>query len=192
MAKGFVTSRKNLTRDTLLRLAFGTVSVGMAASAPYLLHQIAEAYFKDKTKKALADRSRKLRELEQRKLISFEEGRGGTVRVEFTRKGKMLVRQYELDDLKLQVPKQWDKKWRLVIYDIPHGHKTARDAFRNKINQMGLYPLQKSVWVSPFECRDELEFLCDVFSISFDSYFCYVVAQTLPHEQRIKNFFGLA
>ena len=133
MSKGFVTSRKNFTRDTLLRLAFGTASVGVAASAPYFLHQIAEVYFKDKTKKALADRSRKLRELEQRKLISFEEGRGSTIRIEFTRRGKMLVRQYELDNLKLQVPKHWDNQWRLVIYDIPHNHKTARDAFYQKI-----------------------------------------------------------
>jgi len=192
MARGYVTKKRNLTADTLQQIALGGVAVLVAASPPFLMHQIAKHYFKEKAKEALRRRARRLQELKRKKLLAFEELPNGMVRIKLTQNGTMLVRKYDLDRLMLQRPGKWDGTWRLVIYDIPHPHKRARDAFRMKIKQMGLYPLQKSVWVSPFECREELEFLCEVFNLNFDRYFCYLTATDLPREREIKKFFNLS
>lgn len=47
-------------------------------------------------------------------------------------------------------PCQWDKKWYVVIFDIPESLKYKRDIFRQKLKQLGFGQLQQSVWISPF------------------------------------------
>lgn len=193
MAKLKFWRNNNLTKDTLLKLALTGVFITIAATSPYFLHQVARIYFRERIKKAIAARARKLRELEKRRIISFKELKDGSIRIELTHKGKLLIRQYQLDNLKLNKPKIWDKKWRVIIYDIPHRHKKARDAFRVKIKELGLYPLQKSVWVSPYDCWSEIEFLCAVFDIDIDNYvFCFTVSdREIPKRREIKRWFNL-
>lgn len=181
----------NLTKDTILKLALGGMFVLVAVTSPYFLHQVAEGYFKEKIKKFIYARARKLKALEKKKIISFRELENGQIKIELTHKGKLLVRQYRLEDMKINKPKIWDKKWRVIIYDIPHHHKKARDAFRLKLNNLGLYPLQKSVWVSPYECLTEIEFLCGVFDIDLNNYVYYFTTSELPKEREIKKWFGL-
>jgi hypothetical protein len=48
------------------------------------------------------------------------------------------------EDKKLNVNKKWDKKWRVVIFDIPERHRGLRDVFRKRLRQLSLYQLQKS------------------------------------------------
>ncbi|MDP3947946.1 MAG: CRISPR-associated endonuclease Cas2 [bacterium] len=192
MARGSVIGKKNLTKDTLLQLAILGGVITIAATSPYFLHQVAKIYFKEKAKEAMRNRARKLRELEHRKLISFKQLPDHSVRIEFSQKGKTLVRHYNLEDMRLQRPPKWDGTWRLVMYDIPTQHNQARDAFRKKLRQMGLYQLQKSVWISPFDCRKELEFLSEVFELDFDKYICYLTVPSLPREQELRKFFDLS
>jgi len=49
-------------------------------------------------------------------------------------------------------PESWDKKWRMVIFDVPEKHKGSRDVFRLKLIEMGFEKVQDSVYVYPFEC----------------------------------------
>ncbi len=46
--------------------------------------------------------------------------------------------------------KRWDKKWRVMIFDIEETNRKIRDSLRYKIKQLGFGYLQKSVWVSPY------------------------------------------
>lgn len=56
--------------------------------------------------------------------------------------------------------KEWDRIFRLVIYDIEEENKMIRDLFRKKIKQLGFGLVQKSVWVSPYDfLKDFQEFL---------------------------------
>lgn len=189
MARGFLKS-KSFTKDTLLTLAtIGVVAI--AATSPYFLHRLAKAYFKDKTKKIIAARSRKLRELEKRKLIAFKELGGGTVQIELTHRGKHLVRLYTLEEMRLKKPPQWDGYWRVMIYDIPSSQRIASNAFREKLRDLGLFRLQRSVWVSPYECLGEIEFLATVFEINIDHCICYFKTKEVPHEKELRKFFDL-
>jgi len=190
MPKGFLL-KNNLTKDTLLKLAvMGMITIA-AASSPYFLHTIARGYFKEKHKDQEAKRARKIRELQKRKLIEFKELNDGTIRIILSHLGKKLIRQYKLEDIKIKTPKKWDELWRIIIYDIPSKQKKACDAFRKKIRCLGLYPIQKSVWVSPYDCLAELEFVCNIFNIDIDNHLFYFKTSEIPKEKELKDFFNL-
>jgi len=50
-----------------------------------------------------------------------------------------------------QVRKKWDKKWRLVIYDIPENRRDKRDKFRYFLKDLGFGKVQESCWISPYD-----------------------------------------
>lgn len=52
---------------------------------------------------------------------------------------------------------RWDKKWRLVIFDIPEDKRKARDAVRRLIKQLGFKRLQHSIWIHPLPCLVQFE-----------------------------------
>lgn len=178
-------------KDTILKIAAGGAFILVAATSPYFLTRFAQNYFKEKNRKAAYARARRLKELEKKKIISFKELGNGKIRVELTHKGKLLAREYNLENMKINKPKTWDKKWRIIMYDIPDYNKKARDAFRFKIKQLGLYPIQKSVWVSPYDCMPEIEFLCAVFDIDPNSHVYQFTTAEIPKEREIKKWFNL-
>ena len=50
----------------------------------------------------------------------------------------------------------WDKKWRLVIFDIPESNRGARDKLRRALSNIGMGILQASVWISAQDKRDKI------------------------------------
>lgn len=74
--------------------------------------------------------------------------------------------RFQIDSLKIDKPKKWDKRWRIVIFDISHLKNLQRNTFRGKLKELGFYPLQKSVWIHPFPCKDEIELLREFFGLS--------------------------
>jgi hypothetical protein len=190
MAKNFW--KTSSTKEILLTLAKVGCFV-VAASSPYFLHNVIRTYLKVRSRKAAYYKARKLRELKMRKLISFKELADSLARIELTQNGKQIVYQYKLDEMKLRRPAKWDGAWRLVIYDIPNFNKKARDVFRLRLKFLGLYSLQKSVWISPYDCWNEIEFLCTVFNININRCLIYLKLNNLPEEleNKLKNFFDL-
>ncbi len=190
MARGF-NLKANLTKDTLLKIAaVGLITIAVTTS-PFALHAIAKYYFKEKSEKMARKRARKLAELRKRKLIEFKEMADGSLRITLSHLGKKVIRQYKLEEMKLKIPKKWDNHWRIIMYDIPNRQRKASDAFRRKIREMGLYQLQKSVWISPYACLEELEFLCSVFDLNIDRHIFYLKTNSIPKEKEAKKFFGL-
>lgn len=54
----------------------------------------------------------------------------------------------------------WDKKWRIVMFDIKEVNRQARDSLRSKLKELGFGILQKSVLISPHDIIHDLsEFL---------------------------------
>jgi DNA-binding transcriptional regulator PaaX len=96
---------------------------------------------------------------------------------------------YQIDSLEIKKPKKWDRKWRLVIFDIAQMKKIYREAFRGKIKELGFYCLQKSVWVYPFDCEAEIELLRDFFGLSQDE-LRLIVAEKLGEDSKLKEHFG--
>ncbi len=68
-----------------------------------------------------------------------------------------VVRDFPLISLQ---NKEWDGKWRVVIFDIAEASKSLRDRVRNKLKELGFGMLQESVWVTPHDvAKDFREFL---------------------------------
>ncbi len=53
-------------------------------------------------------------------------------------------------------PKEWDGKWRIVVFDIPEQKRLVRDLFRRNLKKWGFKHLQRSVWISKRDVFDKL------------------------------------
>src|SRR3989344_6468169 len=119
--------------------AVGIIAVAIAA--PNLIGVLGR-YSKTKEYK---DRQlkRSLRKLEQNELISISEQEGKTV-VRLTKKGEEKLLKYKIEEIFIPKPKKWDRKWRLVIFDIPEKFKVNRTIFSRKLKELEFFQLQKS------------------------------------------------
>ena len=108
---------------------------------------------------------------------------------QFTQKGKTwfkgsLVKYYR----NLGIP--WDSKWRVVVFDVPQKFNRERDRLRSKLKVLGFYMIQKSVFVLPYPCQEEIAIYCKKLKIS--EYVDVIIAESLGHaESEIKKFYGL-
>lgn len=107
--------------------------------------------------------------------------------IKLTPKGKVLLRKYMTEQTAIPYPEKWDKKWRMVIFDIPNDKRKMRDAIRHKLLRLGFTELQESVYVFPFDCWSEIEFLRKIYYLK--PYIQYIVADRIETEQDlIKHF----
>ena len=57
--------------------------------------------------------------------------------IELTPIGKEKAFKHQLNNFKITTPDSWDKKWRIVIFDIPEEKKVAREILREKLKKIG-------------------------------------------------------
>ena len=108
---------------------------------------------------------RLVREFKSNRLINYREDNQGVVSLVLTEKGRRLALRYNPDHLAIKTPENWDKKWRLVMFDIPENKRGARDALRLKLKELGFKELQHSVFVYPYECANEINFVVEFFEV---------------------------
>lgn len=111
------------------------------------------------------DRQRELRRIvnymhREQLVTQYEHG------IEITEKGHKRLARSDFDDIHIKVPMRWDGKWRVVVFDIPEEHKSARNALAAKLSKLGFQPLQRSVWVHPFPCHEEIEAVALYYKIT--------------------------
>ena len=114
--------------------------------------------FKDNNAKSKYKIRRAFYSLKKNRLVDIYEKNGIDV-VEITQKGRKKVLAYKLDEIKIKKSQRWDGFWRVIIFDIPERHRSARRALSFKLKEVGLYPLQRSVFIGPFECLNEINFI---------------------------------
>ncbi len=124
--------------------------------------------------------------LEKRKLIK-RRMKGGRSEMILTKKGRRELLSYDINKIKLKNDKQWDGKWRVVIFDIPEEKKSARDALRLKFKNLGMLQLQKSVFVYPFDCKKEIDFISDFFEVGDDIF--YLESEVKDIAKKLKKHF---
>ncbi|MEK7652342.1 MAG: CRISPR-associated endonuclease Cas2 [Patescibacteria group bacterium] len=115
--------------------------------------------------------------------------KNGEIMLEITRKGVRLVKKYNFEELKLKKQTKWDKNWRIVMFDIPENNRSARRALRIKLDQLGFAKYQKSVFIYPYSCRDEINFILNYFNVK--NFVNYIVARKIDNEKKFKKFFEL-
>lgn len=126
--------------------------------------------------------------LKKKSLVKFTDKDQFTL----TERGRRILLEFEIDDIKLPdfSPRNWDGNWRVLIFDIPEINRAARDIFRNKIQELGFYTLQKSVYVTPRPCEREISGLARMLRINKGVH--VLEARKLGlNETEIKRFFGV-
>ncbi len=54
----------------------------------------------------------------------------------------------------------------LKVFDIPEDRRESRDAFRARLRYLGLIQFQQSVWIYPYSCEQEIDFLAEYFKVN--------------------------
>ena len=86
--------------------------------------------------------------------------------------------------------KKWDGRWFLVFFDVPEIQRNKRNYLRRFLKQLGFYPYQKSVYLFPYECEEEVKLIKKI--VEGGKYMKYVVAEKIEDEEEAKRFFKLS
>ena len=129
-----------------------------------------------------------LKAMKRDRVIDFKED-GNFSNIVITEKGKAKLLRYNLDDMKIKKPKKWDKIWRVVTFDIPEKKKASRNALRAKLKELGFSQLHKSVFVYPYPCLDEIQFIEEIFNV--EQYIIFIEAKTIDNDEWLREKFDL-
>jgi CRISPR-associated endonuclease Cas2 len=128
-----------------------------------------------------------LRRLHRLKMIDVVETQQG-YEVALTEKGKQRVLKYSLESMKL-VTDNWDRRWRIIVYDISESKREARKFFQTVLRKLQFLQLQKSVYLTPFECKNEIEYVRQICNIGEEV--SILTVSGLENEEVYKGYFGL-
>lgn len=164
--ESFLSSKKQAAKITniVLGIIFICGVITITATAPNIF-QIFGKKYKKVNKYNKRQIQNNLHYLQRKKMVNIIKESNDKITVSITNNGCKKIVQYSIDELEIKKPKKWDKKWRIVTFDIPDKKKRARDALRNKLKNLGFYQFQKSVWIHPYECSYEIMFVVKIFNI---------------------------
>jgi CRISPR/Cas system-associated endoribonuclease Cas2 len=77
----------------------------------------------------------------------------------------------------------------VIVYDIANLKKFQRELFRETLKRLNFLRLQKSVYITPFVCDDEIEYLRQVFDIGSEVLVLRVAE--IENAQVYKIYFGI-
>ncbi|MDD2646380.1 MAG: hypothetical protein PHV78_00430 [Patescibacteria group bacterium] len=80
-----------------------------------------------------------------------------------TPKAKDKILQINLKQTDMQCRK--DKKWQMVIFDIPEEFRKNRDRFRLSLKIMSYQKLQQSIWICPYDVAEKTQLSIKYFSL---------------------------
>ena len=131
---------------------------------------------------------RSIRRLQHQKLVEIRYKDEIEV-VILTQLGKRRILKYALNELSIEKPKQWDGRWRMIIYDVDEKKKKLRDTFRRALISLEFLQLQESVWVYPYACEEQITFLREYYGVG--SEVLYVVATKLEDDTPYREYFDI-
>ena len=173
----------------ILLLLIGGVSLGLTRR-PDQYFRIAKNIAKEWKKIDERNLRLAIKNLYKSKMIDCKENSDGTVSVVLTNNGKKKILKYDLDKIQIKKPINWDKTWRMVIFDIPESERRGRIALAEKLKEIGFYPMQKSVFIHPYECKDEIDFITEIFNLS--PYVRFLRVNNTDIDLDLKNRFRLS
>jgi len=130
--------------------------------------------------------NRALRRLRAQGLIELVRGGGF---YQLTPGGEELLSRYRLRHVTIPKPKKWDKRWRLVVFDVREKIKYLRDYARETLEQLGFVRLQDSVWIYPYECAEVIELMRTSYRLRKD--ILYIPCDRFPQDAWLVTRFVL-
>lgn len=129
---------------------------------------------------------RAIKSLEKQEQVKVDRKKGI---VKLTERGKLRILKFALDEIKIKKAKYWDGKWRIVLYDIPAKYRGDQTNFQRILKKLGFCQLQKSVYIIPFECKEEIEYLRSFYGLR--EYIKVITTEDLEYDSAFKEYFDL-
>lgn len=170
---------KNI-KAVLSVIGFGLVIV-TGATSPYFLTNL----LKPKNKYQKYKYKKVIKKLFDDKIIYLS---GEEIRL--SKEGLELLKLSQVQDIvSIKHSKEWDGIWHLVCYDVPEELKGKRDFFRRKLIELGFYQVQYSLWVIPWECKEEIAIISQNLGIA--PFVAYLNTDYLPKQKKLISHFYL-
>lgn len=100
-------------------------------------------------------RAHQLRRWEQKKwIIRQKDERTSEWVISLTREGRLYLQGEK--DVETRVSSRWDRKWRVLTFDLPRNHGRYRRKLREWLQTNDFVGLQGSVWICPFPVEEEV------------------------------------
>ncbi len=121
--------------------------------------------------------------------IRFEM-KNGKKCVEMTSSGRRAVElELQKNAVRSQRPKRWDKRWRMVMFDIPETRKPDRDHLRRIMMEAGFLCFQDSVWLFPYDCENLVALL--KIDMRLGNAVRYAIVEKLENDAEVRTHFKL-
>lgn len=176
------------TQQKILLLLLGGLALGLSGS-PRQYFRIIKAIGEDWREIDNRALRNGIKSLYQSKLIEEKQNKDGSITLILTENGKNKALTFDLDNTKIKKPSKWDKKWRVALFDIPEKRKKIRDTLRHHLKKLDFYEFQKSVFVHPYDCEDEIDYIIEFYNIR--KFVRFIIADSLDNELDLKKHFDL-
>lgn len=94
-------------------------------------------------------------------------------------------------NIKRKQQEKWDKKWRVIIFDVKENRRKSRDFLRTRLKWLGFKELQKSVWAFPYDIKREMEELMIIAKHNPQDDIRFLVVEKIEEDKDLRKWFNL-
>lgn len=176
----------NIQKALLAAAVVGGLALIGAAPSPAALLSIGGKRDKYKFKYQAASA---LSRLAKKGYVAFEY-RDGRKYARTTPAGqKILELEQRKTALQLEKKRRWDKRWRLVMFDIPERRRGTRDQLRTIMRGAGFYRLQDSAWLYPHDCEDFIALV--KADLKIGNAVLYLIVEKIENDSKLLEHFHI-
>ncbi|MES2971945.1 MAG: hypothetical protein V4702_06515 [Patescibacteria group bacterium] len=121
-------------------------------------------------------------------VVTIDELENGLFEITLNDKGRKRVQKANFELLQVPRVKKWDQRWRLVVFDIPEKYRDSRRFLTEKLKTMDFYMLQKSLWVHPFPCLEQIALIKHIIP-ELEPFVVLLETDTIDQHNRLINHF---
>lgn len=181
--------RKIITKELFFTLLKTGALLCVAFTAPGAIRMLGGLSRKSPWDKYYPSSIERLtRRLYRKGIVKIIEKDGEKI-VTISKKGKTELLRFSLDNLTIDRPSHWDKRWRVVLFDIPEKYRRIRDIVRRKLKKLGFYQFQESVFVYPYSCEKEIAYLREILFVPHS--IKLILAERVENDDDLKKIFRL-
>ncbi|MBN2093962.1 MAG: CRISPR-associated endonuclease Cas2 [Candidatus Zambryskibacteria bacterium] len=125
----------------------------------------------------------------KRDLIETVIKTNGEKYAKLTEEGRKQLFKFEFESLSKHKPKKWDKKYRIVIFDVKESLRFSRDDLRRMLINFGFVMLQNSVWVYPYPCEGAINLL--KINLEMKEEVIYMTVESIENDNWLRKYFKL-
>ena len=127
-------------------------------------------------------------DLKKQKLIEEKKDYKESIYISLTSKGILRAINYKFRRL-YNKKDTCDGKWRMAAFDIPRECEKGRKALVYRLKTGGFYEMQESIFLYPYDCKEEIDLLAEFFKIK--KYIRFGLLDYIDGQDGIKYKFGI-